>query len=190
MSKYFLRDCVSFTTGINPSRVQVSNSKFYDQNDFVNDYNFINKANIKDKFFDGENLLELKEGDVVISVVMRQAAIVSKGNDGKILTLNFIKVDFDNNFLDKKYFLYLFNFYSGVKRQKERMLQGTGAVLKIPVKSLNDIEIPVISMSEQMKIGEAYKKTVCLNNYLDKYKSLMEKCVNSILEESVRGRRR
>ncbi len=104
--------------------------------------------------------------------------------------MNFIKVDFDNDFLDKKYFLYLFNSYSGVKRQKERMLQGTGAVLKIPVKSLNDIEIPIISMSEQVKIGEAYKKTICLNNYLDKYKSLMEKCANSILEESVRGRRR
>jgi len=43
-------------------------------------------------------------------------------------------------------------------------------------------------MSEQMKIGEAYKKAVCLNNYLDKYKCLMGKCVNSILEESVKGR--
>ena len=190
MGEYFLKNCVSFTPGINPSRIQTTDLEFYDQNDFVNDYNFINKVNIKDKSFDGENLLKLKEGDVVISVVTRQAAIVSKGNDGKILTLNFIKVDFDNDFLDKKYFLYLFNSYSGVKRQKERMLQGTGAVLKIPVKSLNDIEIPIISMSEQVKIGEAYKKTICLNNYLAKYKSLMEKCANSILEESVRGRRR
>ena len=190
MGEYFLKNCVSFTPGINPSRIQTTDLEFYDQNDFVNDYNFINKVNIKDKSFDSENLLKLKEGDVVISVVTRQAAIVSKGNDGKILTLNFIKVDFDNDFLDKKYFLYLFNSYSGVKRQKERMLQGTGSVLKIPVKSLNDIEIPIISMSEQVKIGEAYKKTICLNNYLDKYKSLMEKCANSILEESVRGRRR
>ena len=185
MSKYFLRECVSFTPGINPSRVQISNLEFYDQNDFVSDYNFegTEKASIGT-----EDFLRVKEGDVVISVVMRKAAIVGKGNDGKILTLNFIKVDFDNDFLDKKYFLYLFNSYSGVKRQKKRMLQGTGAVLKIPVKSLNDIEIPVISMSEQMKIGEAYKKAVCLNNYLDKYKCLMGKCVNSILEESVKGR--
>lgn len=45
-------------------------------------------------------ILKLKEGSVVISVVTRQAAIVSKGNDGKILTLNFIKVDFDNDFLE------------------------------------------------------------------------------------------
>lgn len=187
MSKYFLRDCVSFTPGINPSRVQISNLEFYDQNDFVRDYNF---EEAEKAFVGTEDFLRVKEGDVVISVVMRQAAIVSKGNDGKILTLNFIKVDFDNDFLDKKYFLYLFNSYSGVKRQKERMLQGTGAVLKIPVKSLNDIEIPVISMSEQMKIGEAYKKTVCLNNYLDKYKCLMGKCVNSILEETVKGRRK
>ena len=187
MSKYFLRDCVSFTPGINPSRVQISNLEFYDQNNFVSDYNFeeTEKASVGT-----EDFLRVKEGDVVISVVMRQAAIVGKGNDGKILTLNFIKVDFDNDFLDKKYFLYLFNSYSGVKRQKERMLQGTGAVLKIPVKSLNDIEIPVISMPEQMKIGEAYKKTVCLNNYLDKYKCLMGKCVNSILEETVKGRRK
>mgnify|MGYP003089978122 FL=1 len=39
MSKYFLRDCVSFTPGINPSRVQISNLEFYDQTDFVSDYN-------------------------------------------------------------------------------------------------------------------------------------------------------
>lgn len=187
MGKYFLRECVSFTPGINPSRVQVSNSEFYDQNDFVNDYNFeeTEKASVGT-----EDFLRVKEGDVVISVVMRQAAIVSKGNDGKILTLNFIKVDFNNDVLDEKYFLYLFNSYSVVKRQKERMLQGTGAVLKIPVKSLRDIEIPVISMLEQMKIGEAYKKAVCLNNYLEKYKCLIRKCVNSILEESVKGRRK
>ena len=185
MSKYFLRDCVSFTPGINPSRVQISNLEFYDQNDFVSDYNF---EGTEKSSIGTEDFLRVKEGDVVISVVMRKAAIVGKGNDGKILTLNFIKVDFDNDFLDKKYFLYLFNSYSGVKRQKERMLQGTGAVLKIPVKSLNDIVIPIISMSEQMKIGEAYKKAVCLNNYLDKYKCLMGKCVNSILEESVKGR--
>ena len=107
MGEYFLKNCVSFTPGINPSRIQTTDLEFYDQNDFVNDYNFINKVNIKDKSFDSENLLKLKEGDVVISVVTRQAAIVSKGNDGKILTLNFIKVDFDNDFLDKKYFLYL-----------------------------------------------------------------------------------
>ena len=118
MSKYFLRECVSFTPGINPSRVQISNLEFYDQNDFVSDYNFegTEKASIGT-----EDFLRVKEGDVVISVVMRKAAIVGKGNDGKILTLNFIKVDFDNDFLDKKYFLYLFNSYSGVKRQKERM---------------------------------------------------------------------
>ena len=31
------------------------------------------------------------------------------------------------------------------------MLQGTGAVYKIPVKSLNDLEIPIISIEEQKK---------------------------------------
>ena len=41
MGEYFLKNCVSFTPGINPSRIQTTDLEFYDQNDFVNDYNFI-----------------------------------------------------------------------------------------------------------------------------------------------------
>lgn len=187
MNKHFLKDYVSFVPGINPSRVQVSNSEFYDQNDFMNDYHLNKTIKIT---IGHEDLPRLKEGDVVISVALKKAVIVGEGNDGKILTLNFIKVDFDNDFLDKQYFIYLFNSCSRVQRQKERMLQGTGAVLKIPIKSLNDIKIPVVSMSEQIKIGEAYMKAVHLNHCLDKYKSLMNECVHSILEESIKERKR
>lgn len=126
MGEYFLKNCVSFTPGINPSRIQTTDLEFYDQNDFVNDYNFINKVNIKDKSFDSENLLKLKEGDVVISVVTRQAAIVSKGNDGKILTLNFIKVDFDNDFLDKNIFYIYLILILGLKGKKKECYKEQG----------------------------------------------------------------
>lgn len=129
----------------------------------------------------------MEEGDVVISLALQQAAIVSKGNHEKILTLNFIKVVFENDLLDKYYFVYLFNSYLDIKRQKERMLQGTGAVYKIPVKSLNDLEIPIISIEEQKKIGEAYFKMLYLHRCLNKYKDLTEKCVGLVLEESIKG---
>ena len=36
MGEYFLKNCVSFTPGINPSRIQTTDLEFYDQNDFVN----------------------------------------------------------------------------------------------------------------------------------------------------------
>lgn len=183
MSKHFLRDYVTFVSGINPTRAKMENSVFYDQNDFMNDY-YLDRESVINNY---DKSFKLEEGDVVISLALQQAAIVSKGNHGKILTLNFIKVVFENDLLDKYYFVYLFNSYLDIKRQKERMLQGTGAVYKIPVKSLNDLEIPIISIEEQKKIGEAYFKMLYLHSCLNKYKDLTEKCVGSVPEESIKG---
>lgn len=50
--------------------------------------------------------------------------MVGKANAGKVPSLNFTKVEFKHDRLDKRYFIYLFNAYRDVKRQKERELQG------------------------------------------------------------------
>ena len=107
MSKHFLRDYVTFVSGINPTRAKMENTVFYDQNDFMNDY-YLDRGSIINNY---DKSFKLEEGDVVISLALQQAAIVSKGNHGKILTLNFIKVVFENELLDKYYFVYLFNSY-------------------------------------------------------------------------------
>lgn len=184
MKKCLLKDCVSFIPGINTSRIDVDSSKLYDQYDFMHDF-YLEDYDVELIDFDDE-LPRVKEGDVIISSTLQQATIVRKDNNGKVISSNFIKVCFDTNFLDKEYFVYLFNSYSDIKRQKEKMLQGNGSVFKIPVKSLGELVIPLISLDEQHKIGKTYFKMIYLYSCLNKYQDLIKKCVGLMLDETVR----
>lgn len=186
-------DFVTFVPGINPTRAekQFATEKihYYDQAAFERDYNHegrFMKIHPSEFFKEG---ISLSAGDVVISNSMQLATIVGKGNDGLAPSLNFTKVEFNNIGLDKRYFIYLFNAYSGVKRQKERELQGTGPILRIPIKALNDIFIPIVSIEEQRKIGKAYSEMLKLQSKLIKYTELLEKFVGSVLEENLKESR-
>ena len=137
---------------------------------------------------DKENILpELNEGDVVINNSLQLATMVGKNNVGKVLSINFTKVEIDNKQLDKRYFLFMFNTYKDVKRQKERELQGTGAVLRIPLRALGEITIPVVTLEEQKKIGKIYIERIKLQSKLNKYSDLIEQFTNSIIEEALKG---
>ena len=133
-----------------------------------------------------ETSLSLVAGDVVISSPSRLAAIVGADSEGKLLTLNFIKVNIKGR-LDKFYFLYLFNQSRDVQRQKERELQGTGTSMRIPVKSLERIRIPLLPIEEQKKIGQAYQQLLILQTQLRKYSQLLEATVQTSLEQILRS---
>lgn len=191
MKQRKLSEFVVFIPGINPSRAEsqygTNEIQYYDQAAFENDFNYENE-------FDAEALnssfyseLALNEGDVVISNSMQLATIVGKRNTGKIPSLNFTKVEFSTRELDRHYFLYLLNAYQGVKRQIERGLQGSGAVLRIPLSALNQIIIPVPPMAQQKKIGMIYTETLRLQNKLNKYGALIEHFTSSILEDVLEG---
>lgn len=193
MERRILNEFVTFVPGINSTRVQKqfedSSISYYDQAAFDSDYNYEDgsgREEVSDIFSED---LSLAEGDVVISNSLQLATIVGKGNSGKIPSLNFTKVVFDSEVLDKHYFIYLFNAYSDVKRQKERELQGTGAILRIPIKALRQIVIPFVPLVEQQKIGRAYHENLKLQSKLSKYTALMEKFVGSVLEENLKERR-
>lgn len=186
-----LGEFVKFVPGINSSRVQKQfenqEIEFYDQASFENDYSQL--SFISEELSNSHNSinLNLNEGDVVISNSLQKATIVSKDNIGKALSLNFTKVEFEKRLMDKGYFLFLFNSFKDVKRQKEKELQGTGSILRIPVRALSDITVPVVSIDEQKKIGAIYLETLKLQNNLDKYSKLIEQFTNSILEDTLRG---
>ncbi|NCC55082.1 MAG: restriction endonuclease subunit S [Erysipelotrichia bacterium] len=186
-----LKEFVNFIPGINPTRIQDQiereSIKFYDQSSFIEDYKH-EKINVEDEIISSvQNNQTLKVGDVVISNSLQCATMVSTKNAGKVLSLNFTKIEFDGEKLDKGYFLFLFNAYKHIKYQKEKKLQGSGSILRIPLQSLKDIVIPVIPIEEQKKIGKIYIKTLQLQSELSEYSKLMELFTNEILEESVKG---
>ncbi|EGP5257734.1 restriction endonuclease subunit S, partial [Enterococcus faecium] len=74
-----------------------------------------------------------------------------------------------------------------IQRQKERELQGTGLVLRLTKKSLEKLIIPVVSLTEQQRIGEIYIETLKLQSKLNEYARLTEQFAGSILEKSLEG---
>lgn len=193
MERRKLSEFVTFVQGINTTRVEKQfgtiDINYYDQAAFERDYKhedgFVNKKGVH-TFNAG---LSLEVGDVVISNSLRIATVVGASNAGKVPSLNFTKVEFHSQSLDKLYFIYLFNIYSDVRRQKERELQGTGSILRIPIKALNQIVIPIVSLEEQQKIGKIYTETLKIQSKLNRCAELMEQLVGAVLEENLEGRK-
>ncbi|MFB5560282.1 restriction endonuclease subunit S [Bacillus cereus] len=192
LEKRKINEFVTFVPGINPTRAQkqfgTQKINYYDQASFEADYNHEDVVVEGKSEFSNHNNPSLNEGDVVISNSLQLATMVGKNNVGKVLSLNFTKIEFDSEQLDKRYFLYLFNAYKDVRRQKERELQGNGPVLRIPLRALGEIIVPVVPIEEQKKIGAIYLETLKLQNKLNKYANLIEQFTSSILEENLRGK--
>ncbi|EJP94118.1 restriction endonuclease subunit S [Bacillus cereus] len=192
MEKRGLKEFVTFVPGINPTRAQKQFGtpviNYYDQASFEDDYNHEDVLIEDETKSSPQNNPSLNEGDVVISNSLQLATMVGKNNVGKMLSLNFTKIEFDSEQLDKRYFLFLFNAYKDVRRQKERELQGNGPVLRIPLRALGEIIVPVAPLEEQKKIGAIYAETLKLQSKLNKYADLMEKFTSSIIEENLRGK--
>lgn len=190
MEKRNLSEFVSFVQGINQSRAekQFVNQEinYYDQASFEDDYKYHDKITQRKKtnyLFDSE--VSLDKRDVVISNSLQQAAMIGDRNIGKVLPLNFTKVEFNSNELDKHYFLYLFNSYKDIQRQKERELQGTGAILRLTKQSLEQIVIPIVPFLEQKKIGSIYIESLRVQSKLNEYACLLEQFTGSMIERSL-----
>ena len=187
MKKKKITHFVKFSPGINQSRAekQFKNKKidYYDQAAFELDFNQeqLELFNFKEDSTTTE--LSLKANDVVISNTLQMATIVGKVNEGKVLPINFIQVDFINEKLDKNFFVYLFNANKGIKRQKDRETQGIGSVQRISLRSLEQLVIPWVPLDEQKKIGMAYKEMLKIQNRLNQYSGLLERLTNGVLED-------
>ncbi|MGT2950564.1 restriction endonuclease subunit S [Streptococcus cuniculi] len=189
MKKRKISDFVTFVPGVNPTRIEkqydMKELVYYDQTAFEQDYNHIEEQIEENNRETLPDILPLQTGDVIISNSLQRAAIVGPANAGKILSLNFTKVKFQSVDLDKDYFLYLFNAYRDVQRQKERELQGA-TILRIPIKALNQLVIPVLDLEEQVKIGSAYREVVKLRTRCNRYGELLELFASQVFEENLK----
>ena len=182
-----------FVQGVNPTRIEkklvIKSEDYYDQNAF--DYDFNGDSELEVTVVSGNYYDEfiLAEGDVVINNRLQLATLVSEKNVGKVYSLNFTKVMLQSG-LNKKYFLYVFNAYTDVKRQKNRETQGTGVLSASPRlsnKALGELVIPVPLLEVQSEIGEAYFESVRLKRKLDRYGQLIEKLTAGLLEGRLQG---
>lgn len=193
MEKRRLSEFVTFLPGKNQTRAGVKASEeniiYYDQVSFDSDLKnyggFIDRSPTELS----DDSVAVKAGDVVISNSLQLATVVGDLNAGKILSLNFTKVEFSTEGLDRFYFVYLFNSYTDVQRQKERELQGTGLIRRIPMKALVNITIPIIDLEKQKKIGRIYSESLRLKSSLERYAELTEHFIHLLLEENLKEKK-
>jgi len=186
-----IKDFATFIPGINPTRAEKQFGKqvinYYDQPSFEADYNHVDDSGEAALKFSSLNNAALNAGDLIISNGSRLAAMVGENNAGKVLSLNFTKIVLDSDHLDQRYFLFLFNDFKEVQRQKERGSQRSGLVQRIPLRALGEILIPVIPLAEQKKIGAIYTERLKLQNNLNKYSALIERFTSAIIAENLKG---
>ena len=196
MEKVFINNFVKFVPGINQSRVEKydldEKDEFYDQTSFEFDFLHIDLdycENSMNNNADGATNIYLNAGDVVISNSMQLATTVSPNNSGKVLSINFTKVEFTSNRLNKGYFIYLFNAFKSIKRQKEREAQGSGLIQRITLNSLGQIKFPYVPIQEQVQIGTIYIEMLMMKNKFNKYSLLLEQLTYTVLEERLKEER-
>lgn len=191
MEKRKLSDFVSFVQGVNQSRAEKQfgdqEIPYYDQASFEDDYRHYNEMNQEEKINESfTSEVTLDKRDIVISNSLQRATMVGETNIGKVLSINFTKVRFINEELDKHYFLYLFNNYQDIQRQKERELQGTGPILRLTKQSLEKLIIPIVPLKEQRQIGTIYVESLKAQSKLSEYARLLEKFTGAMLENKLK----
>lgn len=191
MEKRKLSDFVSFVQGVNQSRAEKQfgdqEIPYYDQASFEDDYRHYNEMNQEEKINESfTSEVTLDKRDIVISNSLQRATMVGETNIGKVLSINFTKVNFINEELDKHYFLYLFNNYQDIQRQKERELQGTGPILRLTKQSLEKLIIPIVPLKEQRQIGAIYVESLKAQSKLSEYARLLEKFTGTMLETKLK----
>lgn len=191
MEKRKLSDFVSFVQGVNQSRAEKQfgdqEIPYYDQASFEDDYRHYNEMNQEEKINESfTSEVTLYKRDIVISNSLQRATMVGETNIGKVLSINFTKVSFINEELDKHYFLYLFNNYQDIQRQKEREMQGTGPILRLTKQSLEKLIIPIVPLKEQRQIGAIYVESLKAQSKLSEYARLLEKFTGTMLENKLK----
>ncbi|KXT80417.1 restriction endonuclease subunit S [Streptococcus oralis] len=162
MKKIQLGDLVTFQVGFPQFRVKERPNghryKIYNQLDLEDDLAGVSHKERESKeLTTTDPLTQLRNGDLIFSLISGTAAIVSKEHEGYFYTQNYVVLE-PSKELDKNFLLYLLNEDKAVKRQFLLGLQGS-AVLKYTVKQLRELQLPRLeSLERQRLIGMVYRK--------------------------------
>lgn len=192
MQEENLKNFVKLTRGINQTRSKgtegLKGTEKYDQLSFEADLlkatEPLNGATCQEGVKTSPKIIC---GEVVINLMKSSAVIVSSENEGKVLSTNFLKVDFLNDSLDKRYFIYLFNENSQISKQKNREIQGLTLNSSLSIQSIERLRIPLLKRNEQELIGLSYMQMLVVKkNYLQMIKET-EKLTLAVLEKKTKG---
>lgn len=148
----------------------------------IDEENGISDYEVSSVFVDPKkekNLNLVKEHSVVIGLTsFHRAVVLEKQHVGKIITSNFVSIEFRNGIMDPYYFAWYFNEHPEIEKQRLIAIQGNSSVKVLSIHMIRQLPIVCPDLSTQMAIGKLY--------YYQNRKQLllMEKMR---LEKAVRG---
>lgn len=184
-----LNEIADLKTGILSTRIK---SKTNLKNDEIKKYLFneeylddsVIKPKSKLSLYKINDIVTTKEGDLIFSLLSGKATVINSNNSDLIVNQNYVIINPTTDNVDKEYLCYMINENESVRCQIERYNQNY-SVKKFSLSLIKKIDIKLIELKKQRKIGSLYmKSTKRLRDSLilanDFYKYTM-----SILDKSI-----
>ena len=104
-----------------------------------------------------ENAYFTEEGDVLVGLSSGKAMVIEKSNSNKLVLSNFFRIRInDKNEIDPFYLCWLLNENKDIKRSVISLTQGTSRVSILPLAFIKELEVKILPIEKQKKIGQVY----------------------------------
>lgn len=102
-----------------------------------------------------------EQDDVLVGLTMQKAMVITSERSSKLTLSNFAVIRIhDKNILDPNYLCWLLNENRYFKKVIEQSSQGTAYVSTLSIATLRGLEIPLVDIDKQRKIGQLYQISV------------------------------
>lgn len=185
-----LRDIGEIIVGPNPSRLRKVKEPFlYTVQDMEDDLGQVKGSYILSKAPDIPGMFT-NSGDLVISLMKQQAAVVGHDRANKLLNANFIKYAYDCTIADPWYICYWLNEAEEVRRQRCRRMD----LKSYTARFIGSIDIYLPTLEKQQEIGLIYKTMKYMQYLLEQQKQnwqafTLQSIKNVLKEEQHNGRK-
>lgn len=144
-----LKECIKFNAGLNSKLLKErlrEQGQAYTTKEFQQDMELVfdryNQDNFEEK--------RVYAGDIVFSLVLNQAIMVSEENAGRLISQQMVKLAIDPEQIDPWYLLYALNESDRIKNQRPAEERRT------LITNLKNYELVLPELEQQKQIGEIY----------------------------------
>lgn len=104
-----------------------------------------------------KNLCVAEVGDLLIGLSSCKAMVIEKKDKGKVVLSNFIRVKVNEEIIDRNFLCWALNENKMIQSSIQSFVQGTTRVVIIPPAFFKNVEIDLIPLSNQKRIGQIYQ---------------------------------
>ena len=178
-----LDDILQVTAGPNASRIKniYTEEQMYTVGNLEDDLAQIECDSFETKTIQAELLTN--EDDLVVSMIRQEAAVVSRGNVGRVLNSNFVKCEFQSEQVDPWFICYWLNESDAVKREKhDKSLSRSYTAA-----TLLDLPVTLPDIATQYEIGKSYKELKHMQYLFDRQKDEWTRLALEMMRSVLKG---